>query len=313
MGPRFHGRSPDDRGHLWARFGAGDRGFTRGAIRHASTTVRGRSARDRHREGGARHGRQRVRAVTRATGVPGAGCPRGPGAPTGGTRGRVHRHRRQYRHRGRGHRRGRADAFDPELIDVAPRNPTVDLVLQRLQRGLIDLQPDFQRRSGIWNDTARSRLIESLLLRIALPTLYVAEEADESWSVVDGVQRLTSIVRFVQPETAGLKPLRLEPGVPDPDPVRRRRLRGPPRQDADPHPGERALRAADPQGDPGGGQVQRLLPGQHRRPAPLPAGTAACPDPGPGPHFPGRNAGRIYFRLVHEEKTIRVAHIGRHL
>ncbi|PWE07260.1 DUF262 domain-containing protein [Streptomyces sp. BSE7F] len=100
--------------------------------------------------------------------------------------------------------------FDPELIDVAPRNPTIDLVLQRLKRGLIDLQPDFQRRSGIWNDTAQSRLIESLLLRIALPTLYVAEEADESWSVVDGVQRLTSIVRFVKPESAGLKPLRLE-------------------------------------------------------------------------------------------------------
>src|SRR4051812_2806612 len=54
--------------------------------------------------------------------------------------------------------------FDPELIDVAPRNPTIDLVLQRLKRGLIDLQPDFQRRSGIWNDTAQSRLIESLLL-----------------------------------------------------------------------------------------------------------------------------------------------------
>ncbi|MEU5524195.1 DUF262 domain-containing protein [Streptomyces sp. NPDC047860] len=100
--------------------------------------------------------------------------------------------------------------FDPELIDVAPRNPTIDLVLQRLKRGLIDLQPDFQHRSGIWNDTAQSRLIESLLLRIALPTLYVAEEADESWSVVDGVQRLTSIVRFVKPEAAGLKPLRLE-------------------------------------------------------------------------------------------------------
>ncbi|MBD0417908.1 DUF262 domain-containing protein [Streptomyces sp. TRM S81-3] len=100
--------------------------------------------------------------------------------------------------------------FDPELIDVVPRNPTIDLILQRLKRGLIDLQPDFQRRSGIWNDTAQSRLIESLLLRIALPTLYVAEEADESWSVVDGVQRLTSIVRFVKPETAGLKPLRLE-------------------------------------------------------------------------------------------------------
>lgn len=99
--------------------------------------------------------------------------------------------------------------FDPELIDVYPRATTVDLMLQRLKRGLIDLQPDFQRRSGIWNETAQSRLIESLLLRIALPTIYVAEEADDSWTVVDGVQRLTTIVRFVKPEAAGLEPLAL--------------------------------------------------------------------------------------------------------
>ncbi|MDX3580237.1 DUF262 domain-containing protein [Streptomyces europaeiscabiei] len=97
--------------------------------------------------------------------------------------------------------------FDPELIDVYPRATTIDLMLQRLKRGLIDLQPDFQRRSGIWNETAQSRLIESLLLRIALPTIYVAEEADDSWTVVDGVQRLTTIVRFVKPEAAGLEPL----------------------------------------------------------------------------------------------------------
>ncbi|MGW3977177.1 DUF262 domain-containing protein [Streptomyces mirabilis] len=99
--------------------------------------------------------------------------------------------------------------FDPEMIEVHPRNPTVDLIIQRLKRGLLDLQPDFQRKSGIWNAKAQSRLIESLLLRIALPTLYVAEEEDESWSVVDGVQRLTTIVRFVKPEAAGLEPLRL--------------------------------------------------------------------------------------------------------
>ncbi|MGW0942463.1 DUF262 domain-containing protein [Streptomyces sp. NPDC002623] len=100
--------------------------------------------------------------------------------------------------------------FNPELIEVHPRNPTVDLIIQRLKRGMLDLQPDFQRQSGIWNDTAQSRLIESLLLRIALPTLYVAEEEDESWSVVDGVQRLSTIVRFVKPEAAGLEPLLLE-------------------------------------------------------------------------------------------------------
>ncbi|MFF9395283.1 GmrSD restriction endonuclease domain-containing protein [Streptomyces griseoluteus] len=99
--------------------------------------------------------------------------------------------------------------FDPELIDVQPRSTTVDLVIKRLSRGQIDLQPDFQRHSGVWNERSQSRLIESLLLRIALPTIYVAQEDDDSWSVVDGVQRLSTIVRFVQPEAAGLQRLYL--------------------------------------------------------------------------------------------------------
>lgn len=99
---------------------------------------------------------------------------------------------------------GRDISFDPELIDVQPKSPIVDLVVRRIARGEIDLQPDFQRHSGVWNERSQSRLIESLLLRIALPTIYVAEEKDDTWSVVDGVQRLSTIVRFVQPEAAGL-------------------------------------------------------------------------------------------------------------
>ncbi|MGH3430158.1 MAG: DUF262 domain-containing protein, partial [Mycobacteriales bacterium] len=56
---------------------------------------------------------------------------------------------------------------------------------------------------------AKSRLIESLLLRIPLPTLYAAETEDESWAIVDGVQRLTTITEFVEPTIIGAQPLRL--------------------------------------------------------------------------------------------------------
>jgi hypothetical protein len=99
--------------------------------------------------------------------------------------------------------------FDPDLIEVQTRNPTVALLLNRIRRNTIDLAPDFQRRPGIWTPQAQSRLIESLLLRITLPTLYAAEGDDDSWAVVDGVQRLTTIARFVAPETIGAEPLRL--------------------------------------------------------------------------------------------------------
>lgn len=99
--------------------------------------------------------------------------------------------------------------FDPEKIDVVTRNTTVDLLLSRVRSGRIDLQPDFQRRAGIWKASNKSRLIESLLLRIPLPTFYAAEGDDEVWAMVDGIQRLTSIVEFIEPKSIGAQPLRL--------------------------------------------------------------------------------------------------------
>ncbi len=93
------------------------------------------------------------------------------------------------------------EPFNPERIDVITQNPTVDLLLSRLRRRALDLQPDFQRMPDIWSDQNQSRLIESMLLRIPLPTFYAAELKNESWVIVDGVQRLTAITRFIAPES----------------------------------------------------------------------------------------------------------------
>ena len=103
------------------------------------------------------------------------------------------------------------EPFDPDEIAVTTRTMTVDLLLSRLETGALNLQPDFQRKAGIWNDVKQSRLIESLLLRIPLPSFYVSENRDEEWEVVDGIQRLTAIRRFVQPpdSEAPQKPLTL--------------------------------------------------------------------------------------------------------
>ena len=92
-----------------------------------------------------------------------------------------------------------AEPFDPDEIKVTTRTMTVDLLMGRLADGVLNLQPDFQRKAGIWNEVKQSRLIESLVLRIPLPSFYVSEDDDEEWEVVDGVQRLTAISRFVQP------------------------------------------------------------------------------------------------------------------
>jgi hypothetical protein len=107
------------------------------------------------------------------------------------------------------------EPFDPRLIDVTTETRTLDSLMKRLEIRQIDLDPDFQRSRGIWGVAKKSLLIESLLLRIPLPTFYVAEVEDDAelgedrWAVVDGIQRLSTIAEFVNPAAIGEKPFRL--------------------------------------------------------------------------------------------------------
>jgi hypothetical protein len=95
------------------------------------------------------------------------------------------------------------DPFDPEKIDVKTKPMVVDLIMARVRGGEkeIDLLPDFQRRAGIWDQKRKSRLIESLLLRIPLPVFYMAADEDERWAVVDGLQRIQTLKEFIHDKT----------------------------------------------------------------------------------------------------------------
>ena len=72
--------------------------------------------------------------------------------------------------------------------------------MRRIEHGEVDLEPEFQRRARLWRPHKKSQLIESLLLRIPLPVFYVAADVDDSWAVVDGLQRLTTIYDFIKNE-----------------------------------------------------------------------------------------------------------------
>jgi hypothetical protein len=87
--------------------------------------------------------------------------------------------------------------FDPSKIRVETKNTTMDTLIKRLRNDEIDLAPDFQRRAGIWKNGAQSRLIESMLIKIPLPAFYMDATLDDKWLVVDGLQRLTTLRRFV--------------------------------------------------------------------------------------------------------------------
>lgn len=106
--------------------------------------------------------------------------------------------------------------FDPSKIDVITQARTVDLLLTRLREGEMDLSPDFQRRANIWDEKRKTSLIESILLRIPIPSFYVSENKAGDYTVVDGLQRLCAIAHFVDVDALNksldrkLNPLRLE-------------------------------------------------------------------------------------------------------
>jgi hypothetical protein len=81
---------------------------------------------------------------------------------------------------------------------------TFDIQVQELLRmlgdGEISVAPAYQRQFR-WDDERCSELVESLLLGIPIPNLFMATNADNTWEVVDGVQRLSSIVKFAGQES----------------------------------------------------------------------------------------------------------------
>ena len=81
------------------------------------------------------------------------------------------------------------------LIDKV--DPSIEALYAKYTRHKLILQPEYQRKFVMKSQVA-SRLIESILLDIPLPIVYFAEEDDRSWSVIDGQQRLTSIISFIQ-------------------------------------------------------------------------------------------------------------------
>ena len=90
-----------------------------------------------------------------------------------------------------------SETFDPLQIRIEPKLQSLDTLVKRMEHGEINLNPDFQRMAGIWNQTRQSLLIESLLVRIPLPAFYMDASDDKNWLVIDGSQRLTTLYNFI--------------------------------------------------------------------------------------------------------------------
>jgi hypothetical protein len=89
--------------------------------------------------------------------------------------------------------------YAAQMREISPQK--VELPMSALQEmiepktGQIFLKPDFQRRD-VWDTERRSRFIESIIMNIPLPPVFLGEVEYGKWAVLDGRQRLTSIYEF---------------------------------------------------------------------------------------------------------------------
>jgi hypothetical protein len=73
----------------------------------------------------------------------------------------------------------------------------------------IFIQPDYQRLFR-WTTPQRSKLIESIILELPIPPIFVIENSNGVLELIDGLQRVSSVIQFINSKVIGLDPLVLE-------------------------------------------------------------------------------------------------------
>lgn len=74
---------------------------------------------------------------------------------------------------------------------------SLETIASMVEKGSIDISPQYQRRER-WDNDKQSALIESFLLNVPVPPIYLAEDDFGTYSVIDGKQRITAIHKFMR-------------------------------------------------------------------------------------------------------------------
>jgi len=93
----------------------------------------------------------------------------------------------------------RTDTFDMSFGEIASLHANGELVIQ----------PEYQRLFR-WSTQQKSHLVESILLELPIPQIFVIENQDGVLELIDGLQRTSTVLQFIEPDSIGLVPLVLE-------------------------------------------------------------------------------------------------------
>jgi Protein of unknown function DUF262 len=92
------------------------------------------------------------------------------------------------------------DDFDqqppPDIVAYNELRSCADLV-RMFQKGILNIQPDFQR-DIVWKTASQTRFVDSLIKQLPIPSMcFSLDFKTQKWQVIDGLQRMTSIIRFL--------------------------------------------------------------------------------------------------------------------
>lgn len=97
-------------------------------------------------------------------------------------------------------------------VDFNTYDFSVKELVNLVQEHVVSIAPDYQRKFR-WGEARQSALIESILLGIPVPSIFMATNSDATWEVIDGVQRISTLLNFILEKD---DPFRQELGMPNP-------------------------------------------------------------------------------------------------
>lgn len=93
----------------------------------------------------------------------------------------------------------RTESLDVSFGELASLHESRELIIQ----------PEYQRLFR-WSTEQRSQLIESILLQLPIPQIFVIENPDGVLELIDGLQRISTVLQFMTPAAIELEPLKLD-------------------------------------------------------------------------------------------------------
>lgn len=87
---------------------------------------------------------------------------------------------------------------DNIYLSVSDLKRKYDRYLNGVEENALKINPDYQRYDGIWSTKNKSLFIESVILNIPIPSIYLSEDSKGTLIVIDGRQRLSTLFDFME-------------------------------------------------------------------------------------------------------------------